>query len=57
MNEKLYLIFYLCGFMGIMFILLCLSCAFWRVFYWVKDKVTSGFKPSNNEPQSHDEAA
>ncbi len=37
MNDELFLLFYLCGILGVFIVLTAACSLFWRVFYAVKD--------------------
>lgn len=37
MNDELFLLFYLCGILGVFIVLTAACSVFWRVFYAVKD--------------------
>lgn len=51
MNDELFLLFYLCGILGVFIVLTAACSLFWRVFYAVKDFIRDKRKTPDKAAQ------
>ena len=57
MNDELFLLFYLCGILGVFIVLTAACSVFWRVFYAVKDFIRDKRKTPDKAAQKRSDKA
>ena len=57
MNDELFLLFYLCGILGVFIVLTAACSVFWRVFYAVKDFIRGKRKTPQRAGQKRSDKA